>query len=915
MQSFLEDVVADIWETTERTDNLIIVVPSKRAGLFLLQIFARTTKKNIFAPSIVTIEEFVEQLSGLKSASRTQLLFELYTTYTATAGNKAESFYSFSKWANTLLQDFNEVDRYLIETDKIFSYLTAIQETNHWYLQPEKTPLIEDYLRFWNTLEELYDNFKTHLLDLGYGYQGMIYRKACERLDSYIESTRDKKHLFIGFNALNASESFIIQELLLQKKADIYWDLDPYFLEDTVHDAGYFIRSYKRTWPYFSGHPLKGLKESYLSKKNIQIIGIPKNVSQAKYVGNLLKEIQRERATPLSQTAIVLGNESLLNPILNAIPPEISKINITMGFPLHKTPMAGMFNEFIELYLHWEPRGWFYKDVLSLLSHPYMQSLLNTEADQTTRISETIRAKNLVYLTPSLLRSMITSDLQIIDMLFSETFVAPKTFVDTCLELIFSLKTVLETKEDTLAMEYLVRFNVLFHQLKEYLTKYDFIKDLKSLQSLYKELISNETLDFYGEPLEGVQIMGMLESRNLDFETVILTSVNEGILPSGKSNNSFIPFDLKNEFHMPTYKEKDAVYTYHFYRLLQRAKNVYILYNTQPDVLEGGEKSRFISQLLTDENKKQDILHLVASPDIKVQVAQLETIGKDPDVLLKLKERAQKGFSPTLLSNYIRNPIDFYKRVVLGIEDPSDVEETIAANTFGTVIHNTLEELYQPFIGSLLSPDKLRSLNPLIPKLVKEHFTKSYPNVDVRSGKNLIAFKVIERYIGNYIKLEINDAAKHEIRVLALEEKMKMEFTVPGIPFPIFLKGTLDRVDVVDGKVRILDYKTGNAKRSEVEIVEWESIINEPDKSKAFQLLCYALMYSEKHNLDQFEAAIVPFKNLQEGLLTFATKANTGRSKKDTEISPQTLDFFKEQLYNLLETICSLDVPFVAKET
>ncbi|NNE03856.1 MAG: PD-(D/E)XK nuclease family protein, partial [Eudoraea sp.] len=427
-------------------------------------------------------------------------------------------------------------------------------------------------------------------------------------------------------------------------------------------------------------------------------------------------------------------------------------------------------------------------------------------------------------------------------------------------------------------------------------------------------IIASETLDFYGEPLDGVQIMGMLESRNLDFETVIVTSVNEGILPAGKSNNSFIPFDLKTEFRLPTYKEKDAVYTYHFYRLLQRAKKVYLLYNTQPDVLEGGEKSRFISQLLTDENIQTSISQVVASPLIPGKDISLEAICKDPDILKKFKEKAQVGFSPTSLTSYIRNPIEFYKKVILKIKEPVHVEETIAANTFGTIIHNTMEDLYHPFIGKLISPEALKSILPTIPKLVKVQFEKEYPTVELNAGKNLIAFEVITRYIENYLRYEIKEAQSHEIKILGLEEKIAMQLSVPGIPFPVTLKGAIDRIDSYDGTIRIIDYKTGNAKLADVEIQDWNEVISEPKKSKAFQLLCYALLYSDKYHKSDLQAAVVPFKNLGAGLLTFSTKDIPGSKSKNKTISEQTLNLFKEQICALLADMYSLEVPFVAKE-
>ena len=914
MRSFLEEVVADIRETKVPIDSLVLVVPSKRAGLFLLQHLAKTSTIASFAPQIYTIEEFVEERSGIRFASRTELLFELYTVYSETLVDKAENFYTFSKWANTLLQDFNEIDRYLVPPKKIFSYLSAIQETNHWYLQPEKTPLIENYIHFWNSLEPLYEGFKAHLIARGCGYQGLAYRQASERIAEYASNAAVGMHYFIGFNALNEAESHIIQTLLEQNKATLYWDIDSRILEDPIHDAGYFMRSYLKTWPYFQTNRPKGLNRSPAARQNIKIIGIPKNVSQAKYVGKLLQDLHISGNASLKHTAVVLGNEALLNPILNAIPTGVSKINITMGFPLDKTPVASLINEFIFLYLHKESKGWFYKDVLSFIANPFIQSLFDPRYDVQATLTAAIRSKNWVHIsTPQLLQT-VKQEHAILKILFAEHYTTPKDLLVACQQLIKALQLAYKEKEDSMALEYLVRINEVFNQIAEALGRYPFIKDLKSFHSLYNELITSETLDFYGEPLEGVQIMGMLESRNLDFETVILTSVNEGILPSGKTTNSFIPFDLKNEFNLPTYKEKDAVYTYHFYRLLQRAKHVFILYNTHPDVLEGGEKSRFISQLLTSGAENQDIRHMVAAPKIKVAASELQKVEKDALILDALKERAHSGFSPTSLSNYIRNPIDFYKRVVLGIKDVEEVEETIAANTFGNIIHGSMEAMYAPFIGSQLSPEKLKGLLPMIPAIVKEQFAHHYPNVSLTGGKNLIAYHVIQRYLENFIRAEINETSKSSITIIGLEEPLKITLEVPGIPFPITLKGTLDRIDRKDGEVRILDYKTGNAKATQLSIVDWEELILDPEKGKAFQLLCYALMYQEKHGETSFMAAVIPFRNLNLGTLPFTIKENKGRSAKEQIIGRETVENFKEQLYIVLREICSVEAPFIAKE-
>lgn len=915
MQSFLEDVVEKVLHEHNSLEHIIFVLPSKRAGTFLRNTIAKTVKKTAFAPEIYSIESFIEKISGLTYASNTQQLFELYVTYSKSAAKKKDNFYAFSKWGQTLLQDFNEIDRYLIDAKKLFSNLSAIQEINHWSVQAEQTQMMKDYLSFWNNLDQLYSHFNAILLSQGLGSQGLVYRQACEQLPKYLNTTKTNIHIFIGFNALNTSEEQILQAILKNSKADIYWDTDPYFLDDPIHDAGFFIRKHLKTWPYFKEHTLKGISTFYSDEKNIQITGVPKNVSQAKYVGKLLHKLKENQPESIKKTAVVLGDENLLNPILNAIPKEIDAINITMGYPLDKTPLSNLFSRFIDLYINRDERGWFYQNILSFLAHPYIKELLKiSELSKNIDLTAAIKRNNWTHITVDKIKSVSSIDSKL-PLLFVKNQPTPQQLVERCLLLISELKIIFQANEDTLALEYLYRFHKLFNQILELVQKHSFIDDLKSLQSLYKELLSSETVDFQGDPLEGLQIMGMLESRNLDFETVILTSVNEGILPSGKSNNSFIPFDLKTALGLPTYKEKDAVYTYHFYRLLQRAKNIYIIYNTEPDVLEGREKSRLISQLLTDSNKLNDITAKEIAPSIQPVIQNLERIEKDAGLLELIKNHAIKGFSPTSLSNYIRNPIDFYKRNILGINDLLEVEETVAANTFGTIVHDTLEDLYIPFLGKYLTEKGLKEAKSKILPLVQQHFAKSYRDGDITQGKNLIAFKVAVRYIENFIDLEIRESKNHQIKIIGLEKNLNISLNIPELSFPIVLKGKLDRIDEKDGTIRIIDYKTGKVESKHVEIIHWEEIITDYDYSKAFQLLCYALMYDNEHSIDTIESGIISFKNLSARLLKFATKDKKGSwAKKNHNITQETLSLFQIELKRLILEICNPEIPFLEKE-
>jgi hypothetical protein len=528
-------------------------------------------------------------------------------------------------------------------------------------------------------------------------------------------------------------------------------------------------------------------------------------------------------------------------------------------------------------------------------------------------ISEAIKKNNFTFLDVNNITDFNKEKNVNLALLFFNRTPSPREFVERCLEIISILKGKLVASKNALALEELYRFFTVFNQVLELIGKHDFIIDLKSLQTLFKELLSLETLDFKGDPLEGLQIMGMLESRNLDFETVIITSVNEGIIPSGKSNNSFIPFDLKRNFGLPTFKEKDAVYTYHFYRLLQRAKNIYLVYNTEPDVLEGGERSRLITQLLTDGNIKENITESIAIPEINTSSKKEQIIAKDDSLMLLIRNKAENGFSPSSLSNYIRNPIDFYKQNLLGINDLLEVEETVAANTFGTIIHDTLEDLYAPLVGHILNEESLKNAKTKINGLVKRHFAKSYTE-NVLYGKNLIAFNVIIRYVGNFIDLEILESKKHQIKIIGLEEKLQMQLDIPELDFPITLKGKLDRIDEKDGVLRIIDYKSGKVLTNQVEIVDWSEITEDANYGKAFQLLCYALMFNQKNSTIEIEAGIISFKNLNAGMLSFAMKEQRNSRTKNKIITQETLSQFTMELKKLILEICNPNFPFVEKE-
>ena len=912
MQSFIQDVVNDILRNNQDTGKIIFILPSKRAGVFLKKIVSRSLTKTVLAPEIYSIEDFIEKVSNLVTANTTTQLFELYNAYLNVGEYEKECFDSFLKWGQILLQDFNEVDRYLVDASTLYKNIEAIQEVNHWSLNPENSEMIENYLHFWRYLEDIYNQFNSNLIKQGLGHQGLIYKTSVSELPNYLK-TIHKKHIFLGFNALNTAESILIQTILEKTDASIYWDIDPYFLKDNIHDAGYFIRNYQNTWRVLQGKTLNGLTTHYNTEKHIEIIGVPKNISQVNYVGDLLFKIQNEHPESLSNSAIILGNEELLNPLLNSIPSNISATNITMGQKLESTPLASFFINLIDFHEQKTEKGWFYKNLLNLLTHSYAVLLFDANEVSAEALITKIKLNNWSYISSSQIEDLIPTNATV-SLLFKETNNNPINLIDNFLVLIQSIRTIEIVKNNTLLLEQLYKFYTIFNQLKDLCATFSYINNLKSFKQLFKQLLSTETLDFQGNPIEGIQIMGMLESRLLDFETIIITSVNEGVLPSGKSNNSFIPFDLKIKNGLPTYKEKDAVYTYHFYRLLQRAKNVYILYNTEPDALEGGEKSRLITQLLTDENRT-DITEYIATPQIQSFTKKNETIFKTKSLVALIQEKAKKGFSPSSLSNYIRNPIDFYKQNLLNINDVLQVEETLAPNTFGTIVHDSLEELYAPLVGINLTVELLNGIKKNIPQIVSLNFEKTYKEGNISSGKNYISFHVILKYIQTFIDAEISALNDHSIKIIALEQSLSVPLQINGLDFPIILKGKLDRIDEFDGITRIIDYKTGKVERRNVEIMDWDILTEEYQYSKAFQLLCYGLMYfktNPKENLS-IQAGIISLKNFAEGTLLFAQK-ESARGTKNHIINNEVISDFEQILGQLITEICNADIPFTEKE-
>ena len=456
-----------------------------------------------------------------------------------------------------------------------------------------------------------------------------------------------------------------------------------------------------------------------------------------------------------------------------------------------------------------------------------------------TSIQDVIAKKNISFIDlqtiTSYLKPLENTSSEILLSIF-KPFISVNDFITRILNLLEQAKDHVSVLEK----EYLYRFYNAFTQLLNLNASKNYFQNIKTIYQFYRQIITNEKLSFQGEPLNGLQLMGMLETRVLDFENVIITSVNENIIPSSSSQNSFIPFDIKVEFGLPTYKEKDAIYSYHFFRLLQRAKNIFILYNTENDTYGSGEKSRFISQL---ELIKPDLISKQIAPRVVTEKKEQPEVIKNKQVLDRLKELASDGLSPSSLTNYLYNPIAFYKQKILQISELDLVEETIAANTMGTVIHDTLDELYKPYINKFLTTDHLDQMIKDYQSLVTKYFIKYFKNGDVTKGKNRLVFEVSNRFVKRFLSMEKKVLQKgHSIKILGAELKLNTSVHIPGIDFPIKIRGIVDRIDEFDGVTRIIDYKTGKVNPADLKVLSFEEI-KDVKYSKAIQVLLYAFLY------------------------------------------------------------------------
>lgn len=868
--------------------RVAFVFPTRRARLYFERHLHRLKPKgqNLWAPKMYSFADFFASLSDLVIAEQLELIFELYAVYRHHVRQYPKEFEDFYPWGKMILGDFDEIDKYVVDTHTLFRTLKEFKSVED-ITKDEKSPIYNRYTGFWRELGLIYQEFNRLLRAKNKAYEGMVYREVAGKmvngikggngkddLDENNENILDKvtweKVVFCGFNALTTAEETVISYLLKKEKADVYWDMDEYYVKDRDQEAGHFFRANEKrlgiadpTW----------VEDRLSEPKQINIVGVQSSVSQAKVLGlkldELLGQLQEAGSDP-ENIAVVLPDETLLFPVLNSLPRAVDNINITVGFPLQQTPVFSLLDSIVEMQLHSldaEMDGFYFKHVQKLLNHPYIRPLA---PDDTAEFIAKLKKDNQVYCT--------LEDIGQLPEPMRRLFLLRKTsdrLIDYFMDLLdavrkFYMEHEIEPDLHAIDYEYIYHFYTLLSRLKDSLANTGLELNISTFRQLFSDIVAAGRVPFTGEPLMGVQIMGMLETQTLDFKNLFVLSLNEGKLPPGKAHQSFIPYDVRQKIDLPTYKERDAIAAYHFYRLLKNAENVHLLYVTEAKGMEKSEKSRFVDQLLiefAERNKRTRIRQQVIDFSFETQAVRPIVIRKTPGILKILAERPT--FSASALVNYLTCSLRFYFHYVLRLREEEEIFESPDYRLIGNIIHRTLHQLYRPYRGKdrPVNPGDIEDIKLRVESELIHAYKEELTYGDIYHGRNHIVFKVMQELLDSFFEKE----KKHcGFNILELErdyEKIPFDFEVGGKTYTVPLGGAVDRLDWKKGILRIIDYKTGKLENPALDSLEKLTGDMIVKKKEIFQLLFYRyLLKRDGRHKGDFKLGVYPFKRLGEEL-------------------------------------------------
>jgi CRISPR/Cas system-associated exonuclease Cas4 (RecB family) len=936
MKPFLKEVAEDLLRLYGRKlDELCLVFPNRRAGLFFNKYLGEKLEQPVWSPSIYTIQDLMSRISDLEYSDDLELISLLYKVYSEVSGRN-ESFDEFFYWGEVMLGDFDELDKYLVNSEDIFRNLADLKDldSSFQYLTPEQLELIsrfwstfsseqlsnqkQQFLEIWNILAPVYEKLRQMLLDSGTGYEGMIYRNVAERIGrGNAPDLPFTKIAFIGFNALNPCEQRLFKTLQNSKKALFYWDYDEYYLGNEMHEAGRFIRqnlsSFSDAGKDFNQMNLAD------SGKNLQVYSIPSDAGQAQIVHKILEEA-RVKTDLGEETAIVLADEELLIPVLNALPQDLKEINVTMGYPVSATPVFSLIEHLIALQRNIKGgKGkdirFYYADVLPLIQHQYIS--LRQRKDAAGVVRE-IHEQNLIYLPPGKLEMNDLFKLVFRKIGHPEEIAG---YLLSVLEMITGGDGEDEKQMPALELEFIYRIYTRIKRLKDVLGRLELNFTIPTFLRIFHKFLLRTRIPFSGEPLAGIQVMGVLETRVLDFDRVILLSLNEGAFPRTGTANSFIPHNLRMGFQLPTLEYQDAIYAYYFYRLIHRSSDIHLLYNNKAEGLTTGEKSRYIYQLKYDPTF--NIIEWPAGFDIHSSSAGPLKAEKSPAVIEKLLEyctgedgKSKRYLSPSALNTYIDCPLQFYFNYVAVIREPIELQEEIDPALFGSILHESVREVYEllenpvekSHLDAILNiPDKIRLA---IDKAFRKVYFKD--PVKVPEGRNRVIREIIFTYVEKILE---KDKEYCPISIESLEKDYYLDLTLHKgeREFTIRVGGQIDRIDQLGHAYRVIDYKTGSGKMF---FSSLGGLFDHEEKNRnraAFQTLLYAKLLSANGKYN--DKPVIPGVYLIRDIFTkgFSYHFSIGTSRNNTPVLDYA-DFdqeFTENLSALISSIFDADIDFL----
>ena len=943
MESFLKLVAADLYKHTEgNLAHTAVVFPNKRAGLFFNEYLAQESDSPIWSPAYVSISELFRSLSPWEVGDPVKLVCELYKIFRRET-QSTETLDDFYFWGEMLISDFDDADKNKVDTDKLFSNLQDLRNImdDYTFIDDEqeeairqffqnfsierRTALKERFISLWDVLGNIYKGFRESLASQNIAYEGMMYRHVIEHLN--VDKLPYEKYVFVGFNVLNKVEHTLFTQLKDAGKAVFYWDYDEFYMKENrqavTHEAGEFIRRNLRDFP----SPLSGELFKNLSKpKEVHYIASSTENAQARY---LPQWIRNNLTTPEKETAVVLCNEALLQPVLHSLPAEVKHVNITMGFPLSQTPVYSFLIALLELHTHgfnFKSGRYTFQSVVTLLNPPYTRQL----PGQAELLEKELTRNNRFYPLPGELGK---------DEFLTRLFTPLSGNLNLCIRLSETLQQVAgiyqantSGTEDTDAFNQLYRESLFkayttINRFRTLIEEDELTVQSETFRRLLVKVLSATNIPFHGEPAIGMQVMGVLETRNLDFRHLVLLSVNEGQLPKSGGDSSFIPYNLRKAFGMTTIEHKIAVYAYYFYRLLQRAERITLIYNTSSDGLNRGEWSRFMLQFLIEwpHPITRQFLEAGQSP----QGTSPITVEKTPDVMRRMQSlfdvraNPKAKFSPSALNYYLDCPLKFYYRYVAGLSAPDEVSAEIDSATFGSIFHYAAEHIYKDLTthGKVINKEALETLLRNEVKLqdyVDTAFKKLFFNVPQNekpeyNGVQLINSAVIARYLKQLLQ---NDLRYAPFTFIASEMEVDepIDIQTPKGVIKSRIGGIIDRMDSKDGTLRIVDYKTGGDADTPPHV---ESLFI-PDKKRSnyvFQTFLYAAIMCRKQPTMKIAPALLYIH--RAATETYSPVIQMGEPRKPKEAVEDFSKYekeYRERLQGLLEEIFNPEKSFTQTE-